>query len=64
MEAMVPSPKLEPLLEDHTNSSAIIIEGQREDNIKDIDVCPQIIDEPVARKHCRIDWEERGRFPS
>ena len=47
---MVPSPKVELLVEDCTNSSTTITEVEREDNTKDIDAYPQIIDEPVARR--------------
>ena len=63
-EAMVPSPKVESLLEDCTNSSATIIEGQREDNTEDIDACPQITNEQTARRQRRMEWQERGMFPS
>ena len=52
------------MLEDHTDSLATITEEQREDKIEDIDACPEITNEPVARRQCRMEWEERGRFPS
>ena len=61
---MVPSPSVESLLEVCTDSSATIIEGQRDDNIEDIDACPEITNEVVARRQRRMEWEERGRFPS
>ena len=64
MEAMLPSPRVELLLEDSTNSLATITARQREDRNEDIDVFPQIIDEPAMRSQCRMEWEERGKFSS
>ena len=40
VEAMVPSPRVESLLEDRTDSSTTIIAGQRENNTEDIDANP------------------------
>ena len=64
MEAMVPIPRIELLLEDRTHSSATIIARQWEDSTEDIDACPQITNELVARRPHKMEWEEKGRFPS
>ena len=61
---MVPSPRVELLLEDRTNSSKTITKRQKEDNLQDIDVCPQITDELATRRQRRMEWKERGRFLS
>ena len=63
-EAMVPSPNVESLPEVHTDSSATITEGQREENAEDINTCPQITNDSAARRQHIMEWEERGRFPS
>ena len=63
-EAMVLSPNAQSLSEGRTDSSATITEGEREDNAEDIDACPQITDDPAARRQRIMEWEERGRFPS
>ena len=61
---MGPSPNVESLLEVHTDSSATITEGQREENAEDINAYPQITNDPAARRQRIMEWEERGRFPS
>lgn len=61
---MVPSPRVKSLLEDRTDSSAKITARQREDNTEDINACPQIADGPATRRQSRMEWEERGKFPS
>ena len=43
---------------------ATITEGQREENAEDINACPQITNDPAARRQRIMEWEERGRFPS
>ena len=63
MEAMLPRPKVGSFLEDCTNSSATIIVGKREDNIEDIDACPQITNESIVRRQRKMEWEEREGSP-
>ena len=63
-EAMVSSTNVESLPEVHTDSSATITEGQREENAEDINTCPQITNDSAARRQRIMEWEERGRFPS
>ena len=54
-EAIPPSPRAESLLEDCINSSATIIEEQREENTKDIDAFCQITDELASRRQHKME---------
>ena len=61
--SMVNAPQLPALLEDLTDPSATISEGEG-NNEEDRAPCPTSRNEPPAKRQRRVDWQEMSRFQS